>query len=264
MRTLASILAVLGMVVLLGTPAQATITTYEFSFTAEDMLSYVTVDGTEGSSAADNEVFDGARLRRDGTNPSGPLASRSYWESQNGAFTSWATGTTDRFLSFNIWGFDGRGIHWGEDFKPHAWVGSTEPAGWTPWTTAWPWGDPPAGSHTDLLLGWDANGFGDGFNFQDTDLGSKAFSFMMQVDDTDAWWGQNTQGAPNDYSVPELTIWFGGWFDDDYFEDPGDYYMYEGNMVVQGRVVPEPGTIGLLGLGLVGLGVAGWWRKRRG
>jgi hypothetical protein len=104
----------------------------------------------------------------------------------------------------------------------------------------------------------DAATYADGLHFGDADLASKKFSFQVAFDDTDMWWGQNTQGAPN--TLPELTFWFGGFFDDDSWSDvDSDYYIYEGNMVLTGTVVPEPGTLILSGLGLAALAL----RRRR-
>jgi hypothetical protein len=191
-----------------GVAANATVSTYEFSFTAEDLMSYTTFAGPDGSTAADNGLFNGARARRDGVYKTGPLASRSFWTSQSGTFTTWTTSTTDKFLSFNLWGLDGLGANWGEDYKPTAWGTTTYPAGWTPTVTTYSgppnfWGPPPAGYITEQIIGWDANTYADGLNFQDTNLASKTFTFQMSIDSANAFWGQNTNGAPN--TLPTLT-----------------------------------------------------------
>lgn len=235
-------------------------TTYEFSFTGADLMSYVLADGADGSSAADNGLFDGARLRRDGSSGTGPLARRSYWDSQNEDFANWAGTTTDRLVGFNLWGLDGRGQYWGEDFKPLAWGSQGGPSTWTPWSTTWTaagWGTPPTGYLTEEIVGWDANAFADGLNFQDADLASKVFTFEVSFDDTNNMWGQSTNGAPN--TLPTLTFWFGGWMDDDLYGADNDYYMYEGNMVLTGHQVPAPGAALLVGLGL---GLIGWLKRR--
>ncbi|GEM_PF-2240093 len=244
--------------------ANATVQTYEFSFTAQNMLSYQTANGADGSTAVQNSLFDGARLKRNGSSP-GLGSSRSYVASENVGFQSWADNTTDKFLDFNLWGLDGNGAKWGDDFKPTAWGSTTSTSGWTSSTYTWPsaWGLPPAGYITDEFIGWSADSYSDGFNFQDNNLNDKAFTFQVDIDSSNAFWGKDTNGAPNDLSKPELTFWFGGWFDDDLWGDEENYYMYEGNMVLTGREVapvPEPSTILLLGSGLLGLG---WYGRKR-
>ena len=237
--------------------AHAVIVTQTYKFTAADMMKYLYVGGSDGSSAALNGLYDGARLRRDGSNGNSPLASRSYWTSQQASFSNWATTTTDRFIEFNLWGLNGLGANWGEDFKPHHWVSQGNATCWTDWQDTWPWGIPPAGYHTDAIVGWSANTFDDGINFQDANLAAKVFTFTIDLDTTDPWWGGNTNGAPNSLYGPK-TFWFGGWFDDDAFGPDADYYLYEGNMVL--APVPEPTTLGLLGIGLL---AGGLMRRRR-
>jgi len=228
---------------------------YKFSFTGADLMKYVLVNGATGSTAASNGLFDGARLVRNV-----PGNSRSYIAAQNGGFETWAETTNDKFLSFNLWGLDGRGVSWGEDFKPMSYGAQTQSSGWSNWVSSWPstWGTPPAGYITDQIIGWDAGSYADGINFGDSDLASKEFSFIVNFDTANMFWGAETNGAPN--VLPQLTFWFGGYFDDDYFADT-DYYMYEGNMVLTGtQVVPVPGAVIL---GSIGAGLVGWMRRKK-
>jgi hypothetical protein len=236
------------------------IITQTYQFTAADLMKHSYVAGADGTTAAENGLFDGARLRRDGTSGSGPLAARSYVSSHHASFSNWASTTTDRMLSFNLWGLDGRGAGWGEDFKPNYWVSHSGPTGWTTWEDTWTnagWGTPPAGYRTEQIVGWDAETFDDGMNFQDADLASKVFRFTLEFETTDMWWNGTTYGAPNSLYGPK-TFWFGGWFDNDLWGAENDYYIYEGNMVL--APVPEPMSISLLGIGLL---VGGLLRRRR-
>jgi len=244
-----------GLACLYGT-VSATVTTYQFSFTAADLMSYKLVDGADGSSAAANNLFDGARLKRDGTNASSANAFRSYRASQNQGFDNWAKSTTDRLMSFNLWGFDGLGANWGEDYKPTSWGTLTGPTGWTTSFSTYPWVIPD--KHiTDQMACWDANSFNDGFTFGSPNLEDLEFTFRVAIDSDDAFWHQSTNQAPNDLNVPKLTFWFGGYMKDENFSK---YDSYEGNMVLTGQAVPEPVTTMLLAMGL---GAAGFKRLRR-
>lgn len=253
MKKFTTILAVAGGL-FFSAAAHATNVTYEFSFTAADMMNYVIVDGADGSTAVDNSLFDGARLTREGGSP----YIRSYIETQNDAFETWATSTTHTMNAFNIWGFDGLGAKWGDDYKHTNSLITDSASGWATYDAGWlpAWGANP-NPYTFVSPGWYVEDTIDGFDFDDTDLADQVFTFELSFNTTDWLFGADTNGAPNTLGGP-MTFWFGGWMGD----DTGAYqYIYEGNLVLTGTRVPEPAPMALLGLGLLAFGVA---RKRRG
>lgn len=251
---------ILAVAAVVGSTTSAETVRYEFSFTGADLMSFVTADGADGSTAASNGVFDGARLvRRNLVSPY--THTRSYVDSQNEAFEAWADSTTDRLYSFNLWGLDGRGAFWGDDYKPTAWVSQDNSAGWSDWQYNWPasWGSAPAGYITDEFIGWNAATFGDALAFGDANNATTEFSFVVDFDTTNMFWGANTNGAPN--TLPQLTFWFGGYMGNGDLSAPATYessdYIYEGNMVLTGTlvpsVVPVPAAawMGFLGIGMI-------------
>jgi hypothetical protein len=245
---------------MLSSSALASIVTYEFSFTAQDVMDYTFVDGVDGSTAAENGLFNGARLTREG---GAPYDKRTYVASEHAAFTDWATTTTDRLTTINLWGFDGRGIGWGEDFKHTDRENVSTTSNWTEWdSVGWDagWGPNP-NPNTEFSPGWYANTAAEGFGFGDANLLSQVFTFQLSFDDSDWLYGEDTNGAPNALGGP-MTFWFGGWMGDD--ASNMYKYIYEGNIVLTGtQVVSEPAVLALFGLGFFGLVSRRRFRKLR-
>ena len=265
-----SVLVLLGIGLAGGRLAMASDTvTYQFSFNAAKLLSYERADavGNAGNSAVDSGCTGGARLqRRD-------MVSTYQTPGQYNDFQTWATGTPDRLLQFNLWGLDGRGANWGEDYKPVAgsMVGSGA-SGWDTWTKDWPssWGSSPYGTTSDkgTILGWSANSWDDGFNFKNEIgyLNTMEFVFDVTFDEDNMWKGQAIPMSDFGNSL-ELTFWFGGYFDDDLWGSERDYYLYEGNMTLTGRLISSPGqpvpAPGAILLGSIGATLAGWIKRRK-
>jgi len=262
----------LAFLLVAGNASAASYSYWQFSFTGEDLMNNVFVEGEDDSSAADNDLYDGARLLRVGANPNHEDAARTFVESEHQTFNKrWADlheeGYT--FSYFNLWGLDGRGENWGEDYKPYQWI-SHEADGWHTYYQNWDdagYGTPPPDFHTLDFPAWLAETDGDSLDMENP--ASTEFSFTLQFKNDDMWWGLDTKGlgtedAPNE--LPEMTIWFGGWLANDYDWDTG--HMYEGNISFTfdemtpnlGAQVPEPTTWLLFGTGLLGLLAIG--RKR--
>lgn len=245
-------------------PAQAITTPRTYTFTAADLINNIFIDGADSSTAADNGLFNGGRLLRDGTSGTSSEAARTYVQSQHSNFNSrWddlvTAGVT--LNSFNLWGLDGRGIHWGEDYKPLQWLDVSAPDGWsTGFHDAGPAGagwfqniDDTQSDYLDYntpLFPWFY--LEDGIALDETPENLEAMEFSVTVlfEDGFEFWGADTQGAPNDLDS-QLTMWFGAnLYDGEEYAD-----MYEGNLTA----VPTPvaGVVGLVAFGLLGM------RRRR-
>ncbi|MCC5786791.1 MAG: PEP-CTERM sorting domain-containing protein [Phycisphaerales bacterium] len=237
-----------------------------YYFTAADLINNQFANGADGTSAADNGLFNGARLLRDGSNPNSAQAARTYVASEHATFNSrWNSLVSGggELTSFNLWGLDGRGINWGEDYKPHSWVSVSAPDGWStgfhdagPDDIGWFQNSDPSGSgyldyNTSLFPYFTPDNGGLALDTDQSVLESLRFSVTIEFDPQNAFWGQDTQGAPNNIDSG-LTMWWGGWVTDG-VED----HILEGNMFA---VIPLPGpaAMGLAGLGLVAAG-----RRRR-
>jgi hypothetical protein len=244
--------------VLISGTAYADMVTRTYVFTGADLLNNVFVSGADGSTPVNNDLYDGARLLRVGTDGAASDAGRTYVASQQDKFTTrWSQYAADGYVfdSFNLWGLDGRGANWGEDYKPYEFVAMTAPAGWSTGLYTWPssWGASPAGAITTDFPWWQADVAGEGLSMTATpaELAGQEFSVTIKFDTDNMWWEQDVGKAPN--TLNELTMWFGGYLED-YSGGSSllDYHLYEGNMSVV--AVPLPGAVllGMLGLAYAG------------
>ena len=151
---------------------------------------------------------------------------------------------------FNIWGIGGDAAErWGED-ELYTATSPTSSNGWSSFffsdgTLGWNMDTPTDWNDYDDQSKWlfiknhaiKLNGGGAGFNF----------SFVADVTD------------------PDLTIWFGGTAINKLTltQDKHKYIKYQGNTQLTGTPVPIPGTLALLGAGLVSMGVLTSFRRRK-
>lgn len=235
----------------------------KFTFTAADLLNYEIFDGTDDTACVLG-ICDGARLLRVGSNADHDDAARSYWDSSNDLFEV----RYDQYKQngyvldwVNLWGLDGRGANWCEEYKPIEWLKLTGPEGWEMGLLEWSWGAPPPGAHTNLYPYWEATeGFG--IAMDDPDLASYVFTAEVKLD-PEGWYDLDC--GDNVYCESQ-SIWFGSWLTDRGSSwEIIDEHMFEGNIFLSQDLgnyskVPEPGTWLLLGTGLLAL--LGFGRKK--
>ena len=116
----------------------------------------------------------------------------------------------------------------------------------------------PDGAIVDKFVAWKTETYNstEGLDF-DGDEALKVFSFVVDFDTTNAFWDQDTNGAPNTLGGP-MTFFFGS-----VLRTAGGSptnYDYQGNLVL--TPIPEPSTLTLLSIAAIGL-LAYAWRRRR-
>jgi hypothetical protein len=86
----------------------ATLVTYEFTITGQQLMNYTIANGSSGQTAVDNGIYNDVRKRG---------GYSSYLASENTDFVNWTNTTDEKLVSFNLWGYDGKGANWEEKYQ---------------------------------------------------------------------------------------------------------------------------------------------------
>lgn len=231
--------------------AQAVIVQQTYTFTGADLINNI-FDSEGQHSDGSLKYYEGARQL--GPADTGPTGATFLGDPYLTNFNNmWNAYDNEVLSSFNLWGVNGFGGQWGDDYKPLEWVSGTCPEGWT--FELGTWDNPPAGYLTDKVPVFSAEADGMQVKASQSELEALVFTVTIKFDTDNMWWGNpgnyvyGANTAPN--SLYGLTMGFTSYIGE--YDGQGnliDNYLdnYTGNMMA----VPEPASFLLFGAGLVG------------